>query len=344
MILLAPLGVDVPPNRRRRRLLLVLGPALALLIAGTLVASWRGRAPEPDLGITVFAYSGLDSLLDDGLLKGFAAKYEQESGDRVAIRRQFAGSRELVQALLDGAPAQIAILASEIDALDLVPDLVRPEAWRTLPMHGVLARSPLVFLVRDANPLGVADFESLVRSDAKLVRPMPRTSGLGTYTLLAAYAEGLQTGASREVAFGFAARLKYSSLCPALNARAGRRCFERGVGDVCVAYEHDVLGTRHHEPAMGQVVRPAHTVLCEPVVVALRRNASPAQQNVVDALLGYLWSREAMTVLSDHGFQRPDADGASQGLPGAVTLSDLGGSEVLKREVLPHLLDTGSAH
>ena len=324
-------------SRRVRMMALGLACVVLLVLVWALTGGDDDKAP-PGQVITLYAYTGLDEVLSDGLIATFQGRWEEQTGERLTIDRKFGGSRGLVSEILGGAKVQVAILSSEMDANLLVPDVVRTEPWQTLPHGGVLARSPLVLHVREGNPKGVKDFESLVSSDAIVIRPTPQTSGLGAYALLAAYGEmWSQTGSSEE-ALGLAFRLQISSLCPAASARAAARCFRRGIGDVCVAYEHDVLATGSRPQKPGEVIRPPRTLVCEPVVVVIRRNSTPEQQAVLDALVGFLWSPEARKILEAHGLHAPDADGAKLGLPGAVTLKDLGGSEKALKEILEPLM------
>ncbi len=329
-----------PSNRhftrrfRRLRLMAFLLACAAVLVLVCLFTRGGDDEAPPGRVLTLYAYSGLDEVLTDGLVEAFEQRWEERTGGRVKIERKFGGSCDLVTEILAGARPQIVILSSEMDANRLVPDVVRPEAWKTLPHGGVFARSPLILHVREGNPKGVKDFESLVSSDAIVIRPAPRTCGLGAYGLLAAYGEEWSRTGSRQEALGLAFRLQISSLCPAVSARAAARCFRNGIGDVCVAYEHDVLATPLRPRKPGEIVRPPNTLLCEPIVVVLRRNATPDLQAVLDVLVGFLWSPEARTILEAYGLHAPDADGASLGLPGALTLKDLGGSERAAREIL----------
>lgn len=312
--------------------------AVALLVLVTVVATGNSAQVPPEPVLRLYAYSGLDRLLDDGLLPRFTAHWEERTGTRLRIEHRSGGSRELVKEIRAGGRPHVAILSSELDATRLTPDVVRREAWGILPHHGVLARTALVLRVREGNPKGVQDFDTLASSDAKLVRPCPKTSGLGAYTLLAAYGEELARTGNAEDALGLAFRLQISSLCPAANARAAQRCFLRGIGDVCVAYEHDVLGPKAPKDTKSEVVRPPSTILCEPVVVVLRRNARPEEQAMLDALVGYLWSDEASRILEAYGLHPADSDPALIDLPDAMTLEDLGGSAEASQKILAPLL------
>ena len=124
----------------------------------------------------------------------------------------------------------------------------------------------------------------------------------------------------------------------AINARAAARCFRMGVGDVTFAYEQDLLADSSHPAAPGVVVRPRRTILCEPVVVVLRRNIPRTTQTVMDAFVAFLWSEKAQAVLRDHGFLPPDGVPDDPEIEDAFTLADLGGAEAAQRDILDRVL------
>ena len=60
---------------------------------------------------------------------------------------------------------------------------------KAVPYHSVV-----VFVVRQGNPKGIADWADLDRDDIAIITPNPKTSGNGKYSFLAAWGSVLAAG------------------------------------------------------------------------------------------------------------------------------------------------------
>jgi ABC-type sulfate transport system substrate-binding protein len=68
----------------------------------------------------------------------------------------------------------------------------------------------------------------------------------------------------------------------------------------------------------------------EPVVVKIPRNVDPADEELIDAFIGFLWSEPAQRAMADHGFRRADAalragEGELADVQRLLTVESLGG-------------------
>jgi len=309
--------------------------AIALLALVAMLVRSGAEEDRPRRVVVLLAYSALDDVLHDGLLPAFQRYWQETRNERVEFVTTYGGSRALAERILQKVPAHLAILTSEIDALRLVPRVVDAGAWRELPYGGVLGRTPLVFLVRAGNPVRAASFDDLLSSRLAAVRPDAATSGLGECMLLAAYGARWRATGDRRAALDLAAGLTGASPPPAATAREAAMRFRGGEGDVCVVYEHDVVGTPSRAGPEGDVVHPRPTLVCEPVVVVIRRNVPPTHQPLIRSFTDFLWSGQGRAILRAYGFHAPDATPAAMGLEEAFTLGDLGGAE----SVATHVLD-----
>lgn len=272
--------------------------AVIVIVGACLLAARRGWSPvRQDRLVVLYGYSTLDDPLREGILPAFAEAWLREHGERVEFAATFAGSGSVVDLILRKVPAEVAIVTSELDARR-IPGPFR--SWTALPHGGVLARSPLVIVVRPGNPRDIRGFEDLARPGIELLHADPATSGAAALTVLAVH--GREPAGSEVALERLRATWKnVTELLP--SAREVRRRFEQGVGDAFVTYEQDVVATPSKPAVDGEVVRPRGTIEAEPLVVKVEANLDRRQREVVDALVAFLWTREAQAILVEHGFR-----------------------------------------
>ncbi len=90
--------------------------------------------------------------------------------------------------MIDGPGAQVVTLAlaSDIDAIAARSGRI-PADWQgRLPHNSSPYTSTIVFLVREGNPRGIADWGDLVADGVQVITPNPKTSGGARWNYLAA--------------------------------------------------------------------------------------------------------------------------------------------------------------
>ena len=70
--------------------------------------------------ITVYAFSIMKESLEKDIFPAFAEKWKQEHGEDVSFNTSFSGSETVTNQILQGAPADIAILSIEMDVQRLI--------------------------------------------------------------------------------------------------------------------------------------------------------------------------------------------------------------------------------
>src|SRR5690242_2053294 len=132
------------------------GPLLflsALLLYG--LWPWLPLPNRPQRPITIifYGFSILGEVMNKAIFPAFQKEWQERTGQHVEFISSFAGSGTVRNQLIMGVPADLALLSSELDALQLAQRGVIPrESWRRLPEHGVVNRTPFVILVRAGNP------------------------------------------------------------------------------------------------------------------------------------------------------------------------------------------------
>ena len=232
----------------------------------------------------------------------FADWWQAQGHEPVTIEQSHGGSGAQARAVIDGLDAQVVTLAlaSDIDAI-AERSGVLPKDWQaSLPHNSAPYTSTIVFLVRQGNPKGIADWDDLIRDDVQVVTPNPKTSGGARWNFLAAWGWALtQSGGSEDSARDYVTELFKHVPVLDSGARGATTTFtRRGVGDVLLAWENeaflalDELGAESFE-----IVVPSVSILAEPPVALVPGNIEDeAQREVAQAYLEYLYSPEAQAL------------------------------------------------
>src|SRR5918996_6088221 len=167
--------------------------AVALVLA--LVAC--GCLPKPpgesgDVTITLYGFSIMKESLEAAIFPGFTAKWKQQHGQVVRFQSSYAGSETVTNQILQGAPAEVAILSIERDAERLKNGGFVIADWRSLPSRGMVNKTPFVIIVRKGNPKGISDFPDLAKPGMRLIHPDPVSSGGAQWSILAIYGSELK--------------------------------------------------------------------------------------------------------------------------------------------------------
>ncbi len=97
------------------------------------------------------------------------------------------------RAVIDGLAAAVVTLAlsADIDVIAKRTGKIAADWQSRLPHNASPYASTIVFLVREGNPKGIADWGELVREDIHLITPYRKTSGGARWNFLAGWAWAL---------------------------------------------------------------------------------------------------------------------------------------------------------
>lgn len=274
--------------------------ALTLSIAIVLGACLPGPPSGTGEGqtITVYGFSIMKEALEKEIYPAFAAKWKRDHGLDVNFVSSFAGSETVTNQILQGAPADVAILSIERDADRLLQGKASTTDWHTFPNNGIVNKTPFVILVRKGNPKHIADFPDLAKPDVKVIHPDPVSSGGAQWSILALYGSELKKS---EVESGEPDKTRALHTLQAIwknvistpgSAREARTQFETGYGDALVTYELEGLMMKQ-AGAEVDIIVPRATILSEHPAAIVDRNVTAAERPVVQAFLNFLWTDEA---------------------------------------------------
>lgn len=240
----------------------------------------------------------------------FSKYWKAKSGQEVTVLQSHGGSSKQARAVIDGLDADVVslALAYDVDAISEKAHLL-PSNWQSrLPNNSSPYTSTIIFLVRKGNPKGIKDWDDLIRPGVSVITPNPKTSGGARWNYLAAWGFALHKfGGDESKARNFISQL-YKNV-PVLDsgARGSTTTFvERGMGDVLVAWENEVLlGANDLGKDKFEMVVPPSSILCEPVVTLVDKVVDKkGTRAVAQAYLEYLYSPEAQEIAAKR-YYRP---------------------------------------
>ncbi|GAB4231443.1 MAG: sulfate ABC transporter substrate-binding protein [Acidobacteriota bacterium] len=276
-----------------------------------------GTDEKPGVILTLAAYTTPREVYSQYLLPRFQEFWRQETGEMVRFQESYAGSGAQSRAVVGGFEADVV-------ALSLAPDVDRiaragliTHDWRSRPYGGIVTRSIVVMAVREGNPLGIRDWHDLVRPGLRILTPDPRTSGGAMWNLCAVYGAALRgkvegVRGDEASAADFLRRVLANVLVMDKGARESITNFERGIGDVALTYENEVLAARRAGRPMDYVV-PRSTILIEnPVAVVDAYVDRHGSRAAAEAFLEFLWRPENQLAFAEHGFRPVEPTVADQ--------------------------------
>jgi len=291
--------------------------SLLLVVLAMLLAAALGRAGDEPLRLLNVSYDVSREFYKE-FDAAFAKHWRAENGTDITIDVSHGGSSKQARAVADGLEADVVTMNQETDVNLLVrASLVAPDWREKFPDNSSPYTSTIVFLVRKGNPKGIKDWGDLARPGVEVIVPNPKTSGNGRYAYLAAWAwaQGREGGGGKS-ARTFVADLFRNVPVLETGGRAATTTFiERGIGDVLLTFESEVLQiTRHFNPEDFETVVPSVSIEAEfPVAVVDKIVEKRGTRGAAEKYLGYLWSDEGQGLAAKHYYRPRKADVAPPG-------------------------------
>ena len=291
-------------------------------------------------------YSVPKEAYERTIIPAFQRSWKQRTGQDVRIRSSYGASGAQARAIIGGFDADVAALSLEGDLDQIAKAGLISHDWRTGPHKGMISASVVALGVRKGNPKGIKVWEDLARPGVE-VYPNPKTSGGAMWDVIAIYGAGLklaeqQAGAGKKpsaesaeaVASGLLKRIQKNVKVMDKSGRESVTTFERGVGDVIVTYENELI-PRIKSDRPYEIIIPHETVWIENPVALIDRHVDRHQvRDVAEAFVSFLHSEEAQAAFAELGFRPIDQATAqtpartSIPLPSQLfTIADLGGWE-----------------
>jgi sulfate transport system substrate-binding protein len=242
----------------------------------------------------------------------FANYWKEKTGNAVTINQSHGGSSKQARAVIDGLEADVVTLAlaADVDALSENGNLV-PTDWQSrLPHNSAPYQSTLAFLVRKGNPKGIKDWDDLIRSGVEVITPNPKTSGAARWNYLAAWGYALKKYRSQEKAKEFISELFKHVPVLDSGARGATTTFvERGLGDVLINWENELLLVKKLRGAEFEIVVPSVSILAEPTVSVVDKVVDTrGTREIATEYLTFLYSDTGQEIAAKHFFRPSNQD------------------------------------
>jgi len=278
---------------------------LALILATGLV----GEAFAKQITLLNVSYDPTRELYEN-YNKAFAAYWKAKTGDDVVVNQSHGGSGKQGRAVIDGLDADVVTLALsyDIDNVAAKSGLFSTKWQSKLPDNSAPYTSTIVFLVRKGNPKNIKDWDDLAKPGVSVITPNPKTSGGARWNYLAAWGYGIKKFNGDEAKIKEFLKAIYKNV-PVLDsgARGSTITFvERKIGDVAISWENEAyLAVNELGKGEFEIVVPSVSILAEPPVAVVERNASRhGTLKVAEEYLKYLYSDEGQEIAAKN-YYRP---------------------------------------
>jgi sulfate transport system substrate-binding protein len=291
-----------------------------LLVLFTTSCSAGAQATESgtdnnEIKLTLAAYTTPREAYAE-IIPLFQAHWKEKTGQKVIFEESYQGSGAQSRAVVEGFEADVVALSLEADVTRIEKAGLITHDWRSKPFGGMVSTSVVAFAVREGNPKNIHDWADLTQPDLEILTPNPKTSGGAMWNVLALYGaarrghvEGFSADEKGAQDFLLAVLQNVSVMDKA--ARESITNFEKGVGDVAITYENEVL-VGQQAGVNYELVLPTSTIRIDnPAAVVDTYVDKHGTREVAEAFADFLFTKEAQEVFAKHGLRSPDEEVAA---------------------------------
>lgn len=248
------------------------------------------------------------------LIPIFQKQWKEKTGQDVIFEESYLGSGAQSRAIVEGFEADIAALSLEADITRIQKAGLITHDWKANQYKGMVSNSIVSFAVRPGNPKGIRDWGDLAQPGLEILTPNPKTSGGAMWNILALYGaakRGFIEGVPADddaAAQDFLLQVLNNVTAMDKGARESITNYEKGVGDLAITYENEVLvGQQSGEKY--ELVIPRSTILIEnPVAMVDVYVDKHGTRQIAEAFVDFLFSREAQEVFARYGLRSVDPE------------------------------------
>ncbi len=246
------------------------------------------------------------------LIPIFQEQWKEKTGQSVVFEESYLGSGAQSRAIVEGFEADIAALSLEADITRIQAAGLITHDWKAGPYKGMVSDSIVSFAVRPANPHSILDWADLAKPGLEILTPNPKTSGGAMWNVLALYGaakRGFVDGVAKDddpAAQAFLLSVLNNVTVMDKGARESITNFEKGVGDVAITYENEVLVGQQSGQSY-QLVIPRSTILIEnPVAVVDASVDKHGTRQAAEAFVDFLFTSQAQEIFAKYGLRSVD--------------------------------------
>ena len=252
------------------------------------------------------AYTTPREAYGKALIPAFQKYWKDKTGQDVEFQESYQASGAQSRAIIGGFEADIAALSLEGDIDKIAEAGLITHDWKSKPNRGMVSNSIVVIAVRSGNPKAIKDWQDIARPGLNVLTPDPKTSGGAQWNINAIYGAALRgfAGVAKEdkaAAQEFLNSVLRNVSIMDKGARESITTFEKGVGDVAITYENEVLVARQSGQKYDYVI-PHSTILIENPVALIDKNVDKhGVREVAEAFMSFLWSQDGQRGFAKYG-------------------------------------------
>jgi len=248
----------------------------------------------------------------------FFQKYWQgKTGKPIEVKQSYLGSGAQARAIVGGFEADLAALSLESDIEVIQKAGLIKNDWRKNNSLGMVTRSIVILAVRAGNPKNIHDWQDLAKPGIEILTPNPKSSGGAMWNILALYGAAQRGKVPGYEASSQGARNLLKDVFKNVTvldkgARESIINFEKGIGDVVITYESEVLVGKKSGQNY-EAVTPSSTILIETPLAVVDGYAGPhGALAPAQGFRDFLWSREAQKIFADFGLRPVNPEVAAE--------------------------------
>lgn len=298
-----------------------------------------------EVTLVLAAYTVPKEAYQKVIIPAFQKYWKEKTGQTVKFTESYEASGAQSRAICSGLQADIAALSLAADIDKIKQKGLITSDWTKLPHNGMITHSVVALGTRVGNPKGVTkDWESIAKPGIQVLCPNPETSGGAQWDVNAVYGGGLKASEKKgkkdpAYAADLLARVRRNIKVMDKSGRASMTTFEKGVGDVIITYENELL-QRNMKEHKYDVILPDATLLIENPVALVDKNVDAHNvRPVAEAFVKFLWTKEAQAGFAQYGFRSVDSEVAKQFAdkypvpPQLFTMDYLGGWDTVNKVI-----------
>jgi sulfate transport system substrate-binding protein len=242
------------------------------------------------------------------VLPAFQTYWKEKTGKDVEFQESYQGSGAQSRAIIGGFEADIAALSLEGDIDKIAEAGLITHDWKSAPNRGMVSTSIVVIAVRAGNPKNIKDWADIAKPGLNVLTPDPKTSGGAQWNINAIYGAALRGYAGvpkddKAAAQEFLKNVLRNVSIMDRGARESITTFEKGVGDVAITYENEVLVARQAGQNYDFVV-PRSTILIENPVALIDKNVDKhGVREAAQEFVKFLFTEEAQRGYAKYGLR-----------------------------------------
>jgi sulfate/thiosulfate-binding protein len=293
--------------------------ALRAAPANSIPAAPPGSDPRAaKVTLILGAYTTPREAYGKAIIPAFQKMWKAKTGEDVVFQTSYQGSGAQARAVIGGFEADVVALSLEGDVNKIQSEGLIQHDWKQRGYNGMVSNSIVVLAVRKGNPKGIKDWADLAQPGLNILTPDPKTSGGAQWNINAVYGAALRgfvagvPKGDKKAAQAFLVKVFKNVSIMDKGARESITTFEKGVGDVAITYENEVLVGRQSGQTYDYVV-PRSTILIENPAAVVDANVDKHKtRKQAEAFVDFLRTPEAQRGYAQYGLRPVDAGVAKE--------------------------------